>query len=224
METCKESGWLTLHSSSIHSCCPCSLLPAEWEERTAEAWLPGRGYNSISVTQRRTTHWLTERCLLSWKPWDSVWWLELNGGGGFTSKSWCPRWKRCLNMRRKDEASLKVLGEVIWFKLNPWGMHLLLSVSPISPTPHPLQLHAFVSYFVQDVTHPLWCFNYAVSEKKKWERSLEDLAWWSFNNISLPLTIYCSTVEEKERRMLQRQTSRFCTELFSTVNLSISLV
>lgn len=58
VETCEESGWLTLHSPSIHSLYPCSLLPAEGEERTAEAWLSGRGYYGISVTLRRKTRWL----------------------------------------------------------------------------------------------------------------------------------------------------------------------
>lgn len=50
VETCEESGWLTLHSPSIYSLYPCFLLPAEGEETTAEAWLPGRGYYGVSVT------------------------------------------------------------------------------------------------------------------------------------------------------------------------------
>ena len=65
VETCEESGWLTLHSPAIHSHQPCSLLPAEGEERTAEAWLLGRGYYGVSVTVRRETPWLKGWCLLS---------------------------------------------------------------------------------------------------------------------------------------------------------------
>ena len=40
----------------------------------------------------------------------------------------------------------------IWFTLEPQGVHLLLTtISPMHP--HRAQLHAFVSYLAQDVTH-----------------------------------------------------------------------
>lgn len=53
VETCEESGWLTLHSPSIHSHYPCSLLPAEGEERdTGDLAVWTRLLRSISDSEK----------------------------------------------------------------------------------------------------------------------------------------------------------------------------
>ncbi len=111
VETCEESGWLTLHSPSIHSHYPCSLLPAEGEERRAAARLFGRGYYGVSVTVRRKTRWLKGRMPpeLKAEGLHCVRRLMLGRVGEFRSKSWTPTRRR--RPGRPHDENMKFLSE-----------------------------------------------------------------------------------------------------------------
>lgn len=238
VETCEESGWWTLHSPSIHSHYPCSLLPAEGEERAA---LAGRLWMRLlqHISDNKEDDPLTYGVMP----------LELKAvRAGLLDGTECffvriPQntylfylFQTHFMSAAVGAAALALSSSVLFychmaaeklqymFQISPWGMRLTSVTNPPKLSATHSSSHLF------HILHRMWvtriCINYTVWaiywEIKGWY--LKDLAQWSYNNISLPLMIKYSTLKgEEERTAFKRKQVCFVLQL-STVNISVRLV
>lgn len=180
--------------------------------------------------------------------WPSDLWSDASGVK--SSKSWPLRWDRVLFCHPRilylfqthfmsaavGAAALALSSSVLFhchmaaeklqymFQISPWGVRLTSVTNP----PNLPATHSSSHLF--HILHRMWvtriCINYTVWaiywEIKGWY--LQDLAQWSYNNISLPLMIKYSTLKgEEERTVFKRKQVCFVLQL-STVNISVRLV
>lgn len=147
VETCKESGWLTLHSPSIHSLYPCSLLPAEGggdDSGGLAVWTRLLWHISDTEEEDPQTYGVMPPGLKD-EGLCCVMWLTLGGVGGFSSKRWPPGSRTC--PERAHMMRIRVFSRNSLPLSDPFLVLLLLISFPVSPNTKTFTLH-FLSGFV----------------------------------------------------------------------------